>query len=199
MPIEFAAEILDPNKPGWPTIAKYHSVLDIPADATLQPGAMQMHRDKGRGLNFFHTRGQFAGYVYEQVVDFILEHVNRQGEKDEPIKMVPAGHNAARFDIPLLWKDAFRYGIDMDKVLDHHFLDTAGMAYERFMFRSQELKKVSLKLLAQHLGVTVDAKETHKAAYDVELTAAVLRILMDVPPAPKTLEQVFAEEDKHGA
>jgi len=164
-----------------------------------QVETIMWHRKQGLTLEQMRYRGRCEHLVIEDLVTFLDTHSPRDAN-GKMIKMLPAGHNIGRFDIPILWRAAYVCGIDMDAYLDHHLLDTCGMAYERYVFKLRSTEKVSLRKLAVFLGIEIDESQTHKAKYDMFITNQVLRHMMDVQPEPKTLEQVFAAEDaKHGA
>lgn len=183
VPLQVAVLVLDPNEPDWPEIARYHSFIQIPADATLSPGAMAMHRKKGRDWQFYQDNGLPAVTVYEQLEKFSRQFLEYSGYWEKPRKLLPCGHNVGPFDIPLLRREAWVHGVDVETFLDHHCLDTASMAFERLMFTEQVLEKVSLKPLCSHLGIELDAeKDPHDAVVDCLKTAEVLRAFM----VPKT-------------
>lgn len=180
VPVQVAVAVIDPNQPGWPEIGCYHSYIQIPPDATLGTFAMAMHRKKGRNQQFYQKNGKPAAQVYEELEAFAQPFLTKYSEK--PRKLLPAGHNVGPFDIPLLRREAYLHGVDVETFLDHHCLDTAGMAYERYMFDRPILEKVSLKPLCQHLGIELDEeKDQHDAVVDVLKTAEVLRKLMMRP------------------
>lgn len=178
VPVQFASVIIDPNEAGMPEIrgVGLNEFLRIPEGATLGPYAMNMHRKKGRTHGFFQLNGRSPVSLYEQLYAELTEINTRFGGKT-----IPCGHNAGPFDVPLLLREAYLYGVDMGDVLDHHVIDTASMAFDRYgVLGDNSLPKVGLNKLAAHLGVTCDAHEQHDAMYDVRVTAACLRKMKGV-------------------
>lgn len=168
--LQIAVIIVDSADPKLTPIDKFSRMLQIPADADLQPYAMYMHRQHGRNQGHYRNYGDNPAATFEDLYDFLASH------KIEKQKVIPCGHNAGPFDVPLLLRSAYRYGVDLGTVLDHHVIDTAGMAFDRFgVIGSGELESVSLRKLAPFLGVEFDDKAAHEAMYDAEITLECLR------------------------
>lgn len=177
VPLQIAGVFINPNAPGWPELTRFSSFIQIPDDATLQPDAMGMHLKHGRRHGFFQLKGVPAVQVYEQLADLFTKYKDQFGQK-----VCLAGHNAATFDIPLLKRDAYRYGVDIDAAADYHPIDTMIMADVKHgpLFGDGTLPKVSLRYVAKHLGLDFDEKAAHDAMYDVEATLFCLRKLAGV-------------------
>lgn len=167
VPVQIAGVMIDPNQPGWPQIGQFQTFLQIPSDAYRSDFAMDTHRKKGRDEAFFALEGAPPMFAYQELAKWLDTFGS---------KVVPVVHNAP-FDVPLIKRDAFRHGIDLDKHMDYHSLDTAAMAFERYVLTGQ-LEKCGLKKLAPFLGVEFDEKAAHDAMYDVKATAECLRRMM---------------------
>lgn len=180
--VQIAGYVIDINKEGWPVIpgSSFVRFLQIPPGASLGPFAMNMHRKHGRNQAFFKTNGDAPAATYEELYDHLRLFMNKDADgKDQ--KVMPCGHNAGPFDVPLLLREAYRYGVDLGDVLDHHIIDTAGMATDRYgALGTGELASVSLRKLAPFLGVEFDDAKAHDAGYDRDITAACLRKMKGV-------------------
>jgi DNA polymerase III epsilon subunit-like protein len=176
--VQLAAIMIDPNLPGWPEVGRFASYLRLQPGVYKSPFAMRMHRDRGKSETFFAARGGEPASVYHQFERFLKPF----GE------VVLAGHNAGPFDVPLLARDMRRCGFDLTdgkpgggRLADHHIIDTASMAFDRFgCIGSGELSKVSLKPLAEFLGFAFDAEKAHEAVYDVEVMLYCLRKMKNI-------------------
>ena len=167
VPVQIAGVMIDPNRPGWPQIGEFQTFLQLPHDAYKSDFAMKMHADKGRDEAFFYANGMPPALAYAKLAEWLDGFGN---------KAVPVAHNAP-FDVPLIKRDAFRHGINLDKHMDYHSLDTAAMAFERYVLTGQ-LAKCGLKNLTPFLGIEFDEKAAHDAMYDVKATAECLRRMM---------------------
>ncbi len=181
VPLEIAGIVIDPNEEGWPEVERFHEFLHAPTDASWQKEALDMHKKKGRGHEFYRIHGRHAGCVYEKLEAFLLKY-RQEGVCTRDGNAVPSGHNFGSFDHPILTQEAARYGIKLP--LDYHTgLDTCGLAFEKLIFnrKSEDLPKLtsaSLKHVAPALGVCFSEDKAHDALYDVRVTAEVLRKLM---------------------
>lgn len=177
VPVQIAGIFINPNAPGWPELSRFSSFIQIPADATLQAYAMGMHLKHGRKHGFFQLKGEPSVQVYENLAAMLTRYQEQFGRK---VRF--AGHNAATFDIPLLKRDAYRYGVDLDSSTDYHPIDTMIMADFKHggLFGDGTMPKVSLRNVAKQLGFAFDEKAAHDAMYDVEATLFCLRKLAEV-------------------
>ena len=169
VPVQIAGVMIDPNQEGWPQVGEFQTFLSLPADAHRSEYAMAMHAKKGRDEAFFAEAGMPPALAYTKLAEWLSGFGS---------KAVPVAHNAP-FDVPLLKRDAFRHGINLDDHMDYHSLDTAAMAFERYVLNGDgSLPKVGLKNLAPFLGVEFDETAAHDAMYDVKATAECLRRMM---------------------
>ena len=173
VPVQIAGILVDPNKPGWPELARFGPYfLKIPANAHCEPYAMGLHEKLGRSRDFFNVQGHNPKDVYEALRQFLKPYG----------RCVPGGHNAAGYDIGLLKREAGLNDVQLeapkgeDWGLDYHVYDTAVLGYAMLHYAaSTPLQSVSLKPLCEHLGVYVEEAKQHDAMYDVELTVNCAR------------------------
>lgn len=91
-------------------------------------------------------------------------------------KVMPAGHNVAKFDIPFL-QVAFKNYLkpfEYEQVFDHHAVDTFHVAHFMKIIARGEIKYANLVALTKHYGIP---HEPHGAMSDVEATVAVMQKL----------------------
>ena len=173
VPVQIAGILVDPNVPGWPELARFGPFfLKIPKGAHCEPYAMAMHEEKNRTRDFFNIQGYDPKDVYERLREFLKPYG----------KCVPAGHQAAGFDVPLLIQESHLAGVPLESPrgaewgLDYHVYDTAGLAYAMLYYASAHpIERVSLKPLCEHLGIPVREDLQHDAMYDIELTVKCAR------------------------
>lgn len=179
--LEIAGIILDPAT--LEERACFHRIVQPPHDVVWSSYALQMHRKHKRGLRYWRMHGISLDIVMEELEEFLRKWRVPEPALTKKGNLLPAGHNSAGFDVPLLRKEAGRFGLDLP--LDHHAaaLDTCGIAYERLIINRRRddlprLDGVSLKNLAPALGIDFNEEEAHSALYDVRITAEVLRRLL---------------------
>lgn len=176
VPWEIHARMLDPTRPGWPEISAFHAYMVLPEDAEWSPRALEMVLDRGLSPEWINENGNTRQLVYQAFATWLRTTA-------DGLKKRLSGHNAATFDIPLLRRDAYRYGLDMDTVVDYHpGFDTALLSQWTFEGLHPEWVGSSLSKLAPFLGVPYTPPSAHSAEYDTEVTAECLRVLMGVHP-----------------
>jgi DNA polymerase-3 subunit epsilon len=170
VPVQIAALILDGGHPDLPEIDVYHTFVKVPSYAHVEEGAMAMHAKKGRTLDWYQANGQDPAVVYPAIMDFI----RRYGSY-----VVPAGHNAAAYDMPIFRREVKRYlGPTYKMPLDYHVMDTMSFALFDLKFANSKIQKANLQALCDHLGVPLNAAEAHDALVDIRATAECLRRLV---------------------
>lgn len=170
VPVQIAALILDGAQPHLPEIDVYHTFLKVPSYAHIEEGAMAMHAKKGRTLEWFQAHGKDPAVVYPELMDFIRRYGNY---------LVPAGHNAAGYDMPIFRREVKRYmGSKYKMPLDYHVMDTMSFALFHLKFAHAKIQKANLQALCDYLGVPLDAAAAHDALVDIRATAACLRQLV---------------------
>lgn len=165
VPVQIAAVVLDPDT--FAVKGSFQTFVRVPEGAHIEVGAMEMHAKKGRTLEFFNEEGIEPQVAYERLGAFLKQYGD---------KLLPSGHNAAAYDVPIIKREALFYGVRLP--LDHHVLDTAVLALAKLVYGTGELAKVGLKPLCDHLGVVLSEADAHDAINDVLATAQVLRKLM---------------------
>lgn len=169
VPWQLAAYALDPNHPGMPAVGEFHEFIQIPAYAVphVEAYAMNLHAQKGRSFEWMQANGKPAHEVYARFQAW-LQSFNRG-------RLLPAGHNAAGFDMPILNREALvQMGSEFKWHLDYHCIDTMVEAAWQNLIHGAP-NRLNLDAVCKHWGVTLDKDAAHDAKVDAYATAEVLR------------------------
>lgn len=144
---------------GTQLVTSFEGKFPIRPNTIVDLGALQVNKFKYDELPNFHDS-------INQLVEFLLKLPQN---REDP--MLFAGHNVA-FDILALKKLLKSYNIEgVDRLFSYRVVDTSTIG--EFLRQSGVIKltRMSLANLAKALEIEVDETKTHKADYDIELTA----------------------------
>ncbi len=183
VPVQLAGIVLDPDN--LKELAEFSTFLKIPEGAVIEPYAMSMHAKKGRDYDFFQREGKDPEGAYRALADFLKPYG----------RIVMAGHNAAKFDTPMLVRELLLHNVGVDIPnpekpatmgypvwidMDYHVYDTMVLAYDQLKFGLKKVYSVSLGNLCKYLGIPLSETDAHDAMNDVRATAEVLRKLQSI-------------------
>ena len=144
---------------GTTLVTSFEGKFPIRQNTIVDLGALQVNKFNYQELPNFHDS-------IDQLVEFLLKLPQN---KEDPILL--AGHNVS-FDILALKKLLKSYNIEgVDRLFSYRVIDTSTIGEFLRQTGVIKLSRMSLANLAKALEIEVDETKTHKADYDIELTA----------------------------
>jgi len=131
---------------------------------TISPEALKVNGYTLDKLKSFMSQEE----AYAKLTAFLNKHCDKFNRND---KLIPAGHNIIRFDIPFL-EEFFRRNNDkyLYSFLDYHNIDTSPLTLTLKAFNMLQVSDTKLVTLARHFNINFNA---HNSMSDIETTRKV--------------------------